>query len=571
MKKVFSFLFLIIFLFAAPGFAETISKDSKITEVTVYPGSARVVRELQVDLKQGEHTIVFENIIPRIDQNSLSVSGKGTAEVKIFGATFKEEFLKETSDERVNELEKKIESLRDQISLENQKNSILDEQKQFLKSIQLFSGNQIPKDLVTKMPSIEDLSQVYQFVGDGLIEVETKKEANRIKMRELNEERLALERQLNQLRSGSSKTKRSVAVELSCAKGGTFTLDVAYLLKGAYWRPVYDARAQLDKQQVELATYAMVKQTTGEDWNDVNLTLSTAQPSAGGRMPYVAPWILKPRETREGRTGGFLKRGLQGRLKSAADNIGDVQYEAYYADGNYQAFDSEGLSPAVAKVAETAYAEVGQKGLSVEYKLAKPATLASDGTEQKLPVSTQELKVDYEYATFPKVRPSAFLGSRASNSEKLQLLAGDVNLFLEGDYIGKSSIDNIMPGEEFDLYLGVNENIKVKREMISKEVDKTIFAGIESSSKKVTYQYKLTVENYTKDTAKIKLFESMPVAEDDRIKIKIFDMSLKPTEKDWKDRQGVWLWKFDLKPKEKKEITYSFMIEHSRKLNVDGI
>jgi uncharacterized protein (TIGR02231 family) len=165
----------------------------------------------------------------------------------------------------------------------------------------------------------------------------------------------------------------------------------------------------------------------------------------------------------------------------------------------------------------------------------------------------------------------AYLGSRVINSDALSLLAGEVNLFVEGDYIGKSSVDNVGPGETFDLYLGADENVKVKREMIKKEIDKTLFANIDAMNRKMTYIYKLTVENYKSRDIKVKLFESMPVAQDDRIKIKIFDVSLEPTEKNWKDRQGIWLWEFSLKPKEKKEILYSFIVDHPKNLPIPEV
>jgi len=563
MKRICLCALVFLFSFCSFVHADTIVEDSKIREVTVYPGSARVVRELKVDLKQGEHTIIFQDIIPRIDQNSLSVSGQGTATVKIFGATFKEEFLKESSNQRVNELEAKIEEIQDKINFERQKEYILKERKEFLTSIKLYAGNQIPKELVTKMPSTESLGDVYQFVSNGLTDVESEKEKIRLMTRDLFKEKKALQNEFRQIQNTSSRTKRSVAVEISCLKSGFLNLEIAYHLSGAYWRPVYDARAELNKKEVELAIYAMVKQTTGEDWSDVDLTLSTSQPSVGGRMPYVAPWILRPQQIARPSTRGRRN------LKMEAKSVGS-QHEAFSDQVVMRLMDDEFVL-AKNKEAQVDYGRVNQKGLALEYVLSKPVSIFSDGTEQKLPVSVQNLDVDFEYSTFPKVRASAFLGSRVQNSDQLKLLAGDVNLFLDGDYVGKSSIDSIMPGEDFDLYLGVDENIKVKREMISKEVDKTFFAGIESSSKKVTYKYKLTVENYTSKTAKIKLFEAMPTPEDDRIKVKVFDISVKPEEKNWKDRAGIWLWKFDLKPKQKKEIFYSFIVEHPRKIVVDGI
>jgi len=117
----------------------------------------------------------------------------------------------------------------------------------------------------------------------------------------------------------------------------------------------------------------------------------------------------------------------------------------------------------------------------------------------------------------------------------------------------------------------VDENVKVKREQIEKKVDETLIAGIPSPTKRTTFKYKLTVENYKSKNINVKLFEAMPVSEDERIKVKIANVSLEPKEKDWKDRKGVWLWELELAPKTKKEIVYSYLIEHPRDMQVEGL
>lgn len=567
MKRYFSFIIvsMFLFLFVQISYAEILTPETKITRVTVYPGSARVTREATVDLTEGEHTVVFDNIIPVIDQNSLSIAGKGKAQVKLYGASFKDKQLIVPADERVSDIQQKIDDLNDQIAVQNAKLAIINQQREFIASIKAASDQEIPKEIMTKMPSPADLTGIFDFIGTGLQSLTDQSEAVRLETRRLAKEKDVLVRELSQLQGGVSKTKRSVEVELSCEKPGSFTVEASYLVAGPVWRPVYDARAQFDPSEVEMISFAMVKQNTGEDWSNVELSLSTVQPLMGGRMPYIEPWIVKPVEPvvsspANVRYSFGAPRNMA--MKSVADSIGE-QYEAY----DMSTASMGALMPEPEEIAaEVDYASLIQKGVSVVFNIARPATLASDGTERKFPVTTQSLKADYEYATFPKATALAYLGSRVINSDNLNLLAGEVNLFVEGDYIGKSTVDNVGPGETFDLYLGADENVKVKREMVKKEIDKTLFANIAAPNHKITYTYKFTVENYKMRDIKVKLFEAMPVAQDDRIKIKVFDVSVEPKEKDWKDRQGVWLWEFSLKPKEKKEIKYSFVIEYPKNM-----
>jgi uncharacterized protein (TIGR02231 family) len=536
---------------------QTIKSLSKITSVTVYPGAARITRSATQDIALGAHSVVFDNIIPPVDENSVSVSGEGTAGVKIYGATIKQEHLQQAADQRVVELEKKIESLDDQIMVANKDLGVLHQEREFLNSVKLFAGQEIPKDLVTTMPPVENLKALRSFLSKEINDVESKREDIRIKVRTLTREKDALARELSALRSSGGQMKRILVVDMECSKPGKFTLNVSYLVHGASWRPVYDARTDYAKSEVELTSFGVVKQNTGEDWQDVALTLSTAKPTQGGRLPYIAPWILQP----------YQPVPVRRAMMKSADMA--VQYSpAVFSE---EAASGVGGGVPESQPAEMAYSEVQQKGVSIVYKITRLATLKSDGTENRLPISNQTLRAHYEYSAYPRVQELAYLGSKVVNAADMQLLAGEVNLFVEGDYIGKSSIDNVGPGETFSLFLGVNENVRVKREEVSKLVDDVMLGGIPSPNRKTTFKYKLTVENYKKEKIKMNLFEAMPVSGNEKIRVKVFDVSLPPVAKDWEDRKGIWQWVFEMEPKGKKEIFYSFTIEHSRDMQIQGL
>jgi uncharacterized protein (TIGR02231 family) len=267
-------------------------------------------------------------------------------------------------------------------------------------------------------------------------------------------------------------------------------------------------------------------------------------------MPYVAPWFLRPYQP-----------------EVTKDKMSVVSAPAYQTE----AFKKEAGAFEEKVEGEIEFATAEEKGIAVVYTLPAKIAVKSDNSEHKFPISSQILSAVFEYSSYPRVSPFAYLGSRVTNSKGLQLLAGRVNIFLEGDFVGFSSIGNIAPSEEFDLYLGIDENVKVKRECLEKKVDETLIAGIPSRTKRTTYKYKLTVENYKSKKIKVKLYEAMPVSEDDRIKIKISEISLEPGVKDWEDRKGIWLWELELEPQQKQEIFYTFIVEHPRDMIVEGL
>lgn len=539
--------------------ADVIKADSRITAVTVYPGQALVTRSASVTLPAGAHQISFENIIPQVDENSIRVSGAGSAKVKLFGAQLKREFSAEVVSEKAKDLQQQIQDLQDQRASVQAEEQILLQEREFLNSLKFFSQEQLPKDLITKIPTVKD-------VGDLLIYLDTEFKKNAaagrvsvLKIREIDKKIEVLRQELAEISSGQKMT-RVIVVDVEAPSAMTFDVQLSFMVNGAYWRPIYDARAAFDKGTVDLVTYGLVKQTTGEDWTDVEMTLSTSRPSVGGRMPYVAPWILdffrpEPRSARK----SFMMRSKDALMMQSAPMTAGMS------------LDVTGSAEAPMEEAQEVYAQVGQSGTGVTYKIARPATVKSDGTDYRLPVGGVSLKSDFRYAAFPRASEYAYLNTTVINEDQMQLPAGALGVFLDGDFVGRSSIDNVSPGEKFDLYLGIDENVKVKREQLEKKTDDTLIGGLPSSTIRVTTTNRIKVENYKTKSISVYLFEAMPVSENDQIKVKILSVKPEPKEKDWEKRKGVWRWSFDLKPRQISEIIYTFSVEYPRNTQIEGL
>ncbi len=528
--------------------ADEVTPDSGIVAVTVYPGAARVTRRVVVDLPVGEHSVVFRDIVPEIDESSLTVSGRGPEGTRIYGVSLRREHLPRVPDARVRELEEKIRSIDDAITHEQESLAVLEKQRAFLESIRLFAGGQIPKDLVTVMPPVEKLRETMTFLTDGLQANVEAREKGRLRIRDLKDQREVLRRQLDELRQPTHRPlTRSVVVDLKCARAGKVQVDIAYVVTGADWSPVYDARTHLDDGRVTINGYGVVRQNTGEDWTDVRLTLSTARPTLSGRMPEPTPWILRPYQTVRARRNGFLK------------TMATLALEAKGSDE-----PEEAASPRIG----TVQAGIRRKGISVSYEIVRPATVRSDGTDFKFPITGRTLKADFRYAAFPRAGANAYLTARVVNDGEDQFLPGPLGLFLEGDYVGKSALPLVGAGETFDLSLGLDESVKVERKEISRKMDDVLIGGIPAPTRKVTVRYRLSVQNLKTRPIEMALFDAVPVSQDEKVKVRVTRVSRAPTQKDWRDRKGVWLWELDLAPRAKEEIYYTVTVEYPRKMRV---
>jgi uncharacterized protein (TIGR02231 family) len=560
MKKLFLVLSL-MFLTSSQAFAADVNALSRISEVTVYSSSAFVTRSAQVELKTGDTKVIFSDIIPEIDENSIRVKGKGTAEVKILGAQMKREFTENAPVARVQELEAEIQAIEDQNAKSENEKRVLAEEKQYLDSIRLFANQKIPEDLVTKMPSAQELEATLVFLDTKLKANFARGQELDIAVRESQKKLEVLHRELAEISGSGRKLKRSIVVEIEVVKAGSLKLDLSYMVHGASWNAVYDARADFEKSEVELVSYAVVRQSSGENWEDVDMVLSTAQVTSGGNMPEANSWFIRP-EPPPMPMRGMAKAAKRAemRMQEMNDALG----------GSAEGVMMQAAAPAM-MVAENAYAQAEAKGVSVAYKLSRKATVKTDGSDYKLPITSQALASNFEYSAYPRIAAMAYLKSLVTNAKDLQLLGGRVNVFFDGDFVGTSSFESIAPGQEFDLYMGADENVKVKRELLEKKSDDVFLGGIPSPTKKMIYKYKLTVENYKTKASKVNLFDAIPVSEDERIKVKVSGLSLEPKQKDWKDRKGIWRWELQLEPKGKQEIFYTCTVEFPRDMRVQGI
>lgn len=557
MRKIFGMLGF-IWLTCGRLFAADVQAVSRVSEVTVYPSGAFVTRSAPTELKPGDTGVVFAGIVPEIDEHSIRVRGRGTAEAKILGAQLKREFTENAPSVRVQELQAAIQAIEDQnAKFENEKR-VLAEDKQYLDSVRLFANQKVPEDLVTKMPSAQELEATLVFLDAKLTANFSRGQEIDIALRESRKKLEALRRELDEVAGSQQKVKRSVLVELEVLKPGFLTLDLSYRVPGASWNAVYDARADFEKSEVELVSYGVVRQSSGEDWENADLVLSTAQVTAGGNMPEANSWFIRPESPpMPARPMAKLAYRAEQRAMEMSDSIGGAPAEALTAVAE---------PPAV-----NAYAQAEARGVSVVYRLTRKATVKSDGADHKLPITAQKLASSFEYSTYPRAAATAYLRSRVTNAKDLQLLGGTVSVFLDGDFVGTSAFDGIAPGEEFDLYLGADENVKVKRELLEKKTDDVLLGGIPAPTKKIIYKYKLTVENYKAKASKVDLFDAVPVSEDERIKVKVSGLSPEPKEKDWKSRKGIWRWEFRLEPKGKQEIFYTCTVEFPRDMRVEGL
>jgi uncharacterized protein (TIGR02231 family) len=535
------------------------SVDSHISAVTVYQDRAVVTRTATVDLATGTAELVFANLPQTLNEQSLQVSGKGTAAATILDVSAKQTYVDFTPNVRVKELEDQLKGLGKQVrGLDDQQN-LLNGQSAMLDRMETALFAAPAKDV--PRPDLNQFTASLNYLSDQKGKISSGRAALDEQREDLQNKITTAQNQLNELRGAGGRAFKTVTVRVAAAQAGSLDVALSYAVPGASWVPSYDARVASADHAVQLDYFGIVRQNTGEDWKDVSLTLSTARPSLGGAAPILTPWQLDVFIPRQARDEPVVLSPFE---VSADKNEGYAGKKTLA--GTPMRTDLQDVASAVSLVtADFFKASLESAATSASFKIGVSSSVPSDNSPQKAPITSVRLAADPEYLTVPKRQAAAFLTAKVVNSSDFPLLAGAMNVFLDGTFVATSGVRTVMSGEKFDLALGVDEGIAIKYKRVNKFTEDT---GLTNSGKRITYEYLITVQNNKKTAERVIVADQIPLSRNEKIVVK----QLSPDAKDVKPTdEGTLKWTLNLKPGEKRELTVKFAVEFSNDVNVAGL
>ena len=545
-NKTIFFVLLSLFLFFNPqigraALAKTV--QSRIDAVTVYLDRAMITRMADIDLVKGKQELVIDNLPAYIIDDSVRVMGQGSIQAKISGVKVKRIFLQEHQQKKIEELRRELEKLKDEKKQIEDKLASLNTQKKFIESIKISASENISKELYIQKADTKNWDKVLDFIYQRLDRINEQTISFEQKKRSLLKKIKVVEAELNRYRSKRLPEKKLVEIAIEAADKGRMTLKINYLIPGASWVPSYDVRVGLDSSSICLNYYGIISQKTGEDWNDVKLSLSTAKPHISGLLPELDPWYIDFRQP-------VFK---QARKRAMSDT---VMQEAYKLS-----------SPQEELKQETAYAE--SRGTSVTFNIKKRETILGKGEPFKTTITQEELQAKLSYICTPKLYEFAFLKAEVVNDTKYSFLQGEVSIFLGENYVGKSKIDTIPIDKTFDLHLGIDERIHIERRLTGEKIDKS-FIGKKAVH---SYTYRITIENLMKEEKRIIVHDQIPVAEHPDIQVKLVrSVPAIVTKEDVQEGSpGLLEWELSLPAQKTKTIEFEFSVAFPKGKRIKGL
>jgi len=545
--------------------------DTTITAVAVYPDRARVTRSGTATLEPGSYRLEVPELPLKLDPASVRASARGAVRTRLLGLDVRRDFYAETPTERVRELEEQVESLEDRKHSLDAQTELLKQERAVLGELasqtETFArGLAYGKTTATdQMALLDSLRERSAGLNAALLDLA-------VSRRDMERRLQKLQHELEQLRGARGRERYTAVVEIEVTQAGggstklttggstgiaeSLTVELTYVVSGAGWQPLYDMRLTQPTEILETTYLAQVTQQTGEDWPDVALTLSTARPALAETLPELDPWYVGPIYAHE-------RRAVPRTMALAAPTISPAMDEMSVGAGLVTTM-AEKMVEQEEFAAEVMMATVETSGATVTYQVPGAVTVPADGAPHKVTVARFELTPELDYVAAPKLIEAAYRRAKVTNDSPYTLLPGPANLFAGDEFIGATELELVAPQGEIELTLGADDRVKIKRELVRREVDKRLLGN----RRRLRYGYEITLENLLPAEIKVTLHDHIPVPRHEDIKVKLESAEPKPAQR---TELNLLDWELTLAPGEKQVMRFDFTVEHPRGMNLIGL
>ena len=538
MKKYYLILITLFYItniaFGEDSMNENIDKniisDSKTESVTLFLDGAQIKKTSTINMNEGENTFVFTKLPATINPESIQITG--SVNYKIISIDHKINYLEtSTNPKRVDDLQKQLDETIDEIKIVESEINLLSAEWEIIMANKEFNKTSYlsPDEMKESM----DFFKKYMTeISDKSLEANKKKEALEKKYKSL----------ANELR-GNESVKNAVSeitIELFASTSGDNEIVLEYYVNGSSWKPIYDIRVEDDSDKASINLKAKINQNTGEDWENVSLILSTANPTIGMKEPTLYPW----------------------RLRFEIDQV--LNENRYMEDNVYyeESIEMEVVESLPSTSSKKSKSYTQENRTSVEFILNGKVNILSS-RDKTIDVASYELDVEFEYYSIRKLDMDVFLLASLTGWENINLLASDVNVFLSGAFVGKTYINPNDIKDKLDISLGRDKQIIVTREKNTEFKKKTTFGANVKESR----GFDITIKNLKDKAINIEVVDQIPISTDNTIVVTIDEIS--GASLDAATGEVIWDLTIDSGQSVSKQLKYTVTYPTGKKVSLE--
>lgn len=565
------FLVLIGFVFSSALFASNEDDiiKSEITEVTVYAQGAQVKRKASFNIKTGITKVVIDGVSPYIDPNSLQVIASGS-NVIIIDSKYSlfypkpEEVKLEGLPLKVRQDIKKMEDSLKQMNYEIQQ--IQDEIDVYVATKNILQNNGAMRGQGKVNDSIQLLKQAIDYYTIKMLEINKSLTTLNKKKADKNELRTELSERLNKLRNFQNDAdlleeekgpSHRITVTLSSKEAATGKMIVSYLVSQAGWSPLYDMKADVAKGNINMNYKAQVFQNSGEDWDNIQLNISTNNPFQNKTLPTMHPWYIdynnyqmQEKDRSDKKKSLEINRNVN-YSPAPATQAEEVLMDAVYTNNNGVAYNA---------LTSANFTTVVDHMISAEFQIDLPYSIKSNNEQHMVLIKNMNIPASYRYYSIPKLDQQAYLIAELTNLADLQLVPAPANIFFDGSYIGETYLNPSQLDDTINFSLGKDPNIIIRRALMKNECKEKIVGNM----KERIMSYNIEMRNLKSAPIDIVILDQIPITTNPEIEISALELDKGKLN----DKTGKIEWTINLKPKENKNINLKYRVKHNKDMQL---
>lgn len=621
MKRLKLGLWVCLCLCASTTLVGQIKVKTTAEKVMLFIDGAQVTRTKQVDIPAGTSSLIFTGLSPYMDAQSMQVSAKG--KITITAVNQQYNYIDSLSvSEKQQNLQSELKKIEKQLKEQNASLKQISAENEMLKTNCTVSNKNTAISLTT-------IKEVNLYYSTQLKALQSKELAVNEQITELTQKQNKLNAELAQLSGKSVVPMGEVVVNVNAPAACKATFTLNYYVKNAGWFPSYDIRSSSLSDPISIVYKANIFQNTKEDWKNVELSLSSSNPTTGSVAPTLATYWLDyglpaPRYnmSQNGNTvsgvvldsgrepipgvsimipgttigtitdmGGkysitipngqsqlqYSFIGFQSQTRDIRGNIMNVVLQedtqmleevvvmGYGAEASAPSYKSSTKSIKKAAVIEEEVSaaldvEQTQGQMGYEFEIKIPYTIPSDNKPVVAEIGRYEIPASYAYQSTPKIDKDAFLIAQVTDWEKLHLLEGEVNVYFENTFIGKSIMNVTQQNDTLSFSLGRDKRIMIQR---TKENEYTSRKFI-GSSQTQSIAWKLSVRNTRSEPVTLTLYDQLPVSRNNNITVTAEEISGGTLD----EAKGIITWQITLQPGEQRELSLRYKVKHPKGRNL---
>lgn len=519
---------LILFVIPIMAFSQNIAKiNTTIDEAKVFLNGAQITRIGNLTLSKGDNKIMLTNLPNDLDPKTVTVKGQGDFIIQTVNTSIN--YLSNyENDPKYQVLKDSLKLLQNKLDQNNAYLLVYADEEAMIKANKAIGGTQ-------NGTVVAELMKAADFFHNRLLEIKTKSLELAYQNRDLQ---LIIDKIQNQLYEYENIAKRPVGeilINIYADKATTGKLNVTYFTNYASWIPNYDIRFTDLNKPITLLLKGEINQTTGENWQNTKIILSSSNPTISQQKPQLYPWYLSIYTPRK-----YLERG--NKLEAAGVMLME--------DEDYEYTKSP---------APTMMAMSSETPISMEYTLEARIDVSTN-QEKLVNIQSYEMPAKYLYYTAPKVDPDAFLIANIYDWGKNYFLNGEANIYYENSFVGTTNISSYQVEDTMQISLGRDKSVIVKRDVIKDSTSKQIIG----SKVKYNRAFEMTVRNNKKYPIEIIIEDQLPISQQKEIEVTDIEVGNGKIDPDTK----IVTWRYTIQPNATVKTTIKYVVKSPKELNL---